>query len=119
QNRYAGTRALADFLPHRVEERRNFEPLGSKPRIVRKRQPEVASAHYRQTDAAIEAENLLQMPPQLLDVVPDSPHAELTEVGQVLANLRGVEMELLRQGLRRYRPHSGGIERVQTAQVHR
>ena len=59
----------------------------------------------------IEAENLPQVPPQLLDVIADAAHAELAEVGEVLPDLRGVEVELLGKRLRRHRPHAGRIER--------
>ena len=54
-------------------------------------------------DVAVETEDLPQVPPQLLDVVPDAAHAELAEVRQVLANLRRVQVELLGQRLRRNR----------------
>ena len=37
---------------------------------------------------------------KLLDVVADAANTELAEVREVLANLRGVEMELLGQALR-------------------
>ena len=47
---------------------------------------------------------------QILDVVADAAHAELAEVREVLANLRGVEMELLGQRLRRDRLDAGGVE---------
>ena len=56
---------------------------------------------------------------QIADVVADAADAELAEVGEVLADLRGVQMELLGQRLRRDRPHAGIVERVQAAQVHR
>ena len=59
------------------------------------------------------------MAPQILDVIADAADAELAEVGEVLANLRGVQVELLGQRLRRDGPHAGGVERVQAAQVDR
>ena len=67
----------------------------------------------------VEAEDLPQVRAQLLDVVADAADAELAEVGEVLANLRRVQVELLGQRLRRDRPHAGGVERVQAAQVDR
>ena len=59
---------------------------------------------------AIEAENLAQVALQILDVVADAAHAELAEVRQVLADLRGVQMELLGERLRRDRLDAGGLE---------
>ena len=56
---------------------------------------------------------------QVLDVVADAADAELAEVGEVLADLRGVQVELLGERLRRDRPDAGGLERVEAAQVDR
>ena len=56
---------------------------------------------------------------QIADVVADAADAELAEVGEVLADLRGIQMKLFRQRLRRDGPHAGIVERVQAAQVHR
>ena len=60
-----------------------------------------------------------QVAPQLLDVVADAADAELAEVGEILANLRRVEVKLLGQRLRGDRPHAGRVERVEAAQVDR
>ena len=49
----------------------------------------------------IEAENLAKVPLQVADVVADAADAELAEVGEVLADLRRVEVELLGERLRR------------------
>ena len=68
---------------------------------------------------AIEAEDLAQVPAQILDVVADAADAELAEVREVLADLRRVEMELLGERLRRHSPHAGALERGQAAQVDR
>ena len=59
-------------------------------------------------DALIEAEDLPQVPAQFLDVVADAADAELAEIRQVLPDLRGVQVELLGQRLRRHRPHARG-----------
>jgi uncharacterized oligopeptide transporter (OPT) family protein len=56
---------------------------------------------------------------QFLDVVADAAHAELAEVGEVLPNLRGVEVEALGERLRRDGLHAQLVERVQAAQVDR
>jgi len=59
------------------------------------------------------------VPAQLLDEIPDAADAELAEVGQILPDLRGIQMELLRERLRGNRAHAGRIQRAQAAQVHR
>ena len=55
---------------------------------------------------------------QILDVVPHASHAKLTEMGEVLTNLRGVEMKLQRERLRRHGSDACRPERIQTAKVH-
>ena len=59
------------------------------------------------------------MPLQIADVVADAADAELAEVGEVFANLRGVQVELLGERLRRNRPDAGALEQIEAAQVHR
>ena len=103
----------------RVEQRDDLEPFVAEAGIVGERQPEIAGAHDRDAHATVEAENLPQVAAQLLDVVADAADAELAEVREVLADLRGVEVELLGQRLRRHRAHAGRVERVQAAQVDR
>jgi hypothetical protein len=55
---------------------------------------------------------------QVLDVVADAADAELTEVGEVLADLGGVEMKLLGQRLRGDGLDTCGLELVEAAQIH-
>ena len=57
------------------------------------------------------------MPAQILDVVADATDAELAEVREVLANLRGIQMELLRQRLGGDGLHARNVELVQAAQI--
>ena len=59
------------------------------------------------------------MPLEILDVVADAAHAELAEVGKVLANLCGIEVELFRERLRRDGLHTCRLELIEGAQVHR
>ena len=66
---------------------------------------------------AIEAEDLAQVALQIADVVADAADAELAEVGEVLADLRGVEVKLLGERLGRDRADAGVLERVEAAQV--
>ena len=84
----------------RVEQRDDLEPVVAEPAVVGERQAEVAGADDRDADAAVEPEDLPQVAPQLLDVVADAADAELAEIGQVLPDLRGVQVELLGQRLR-------------------
>ena len=57
------------------------------------------------------------MPLQIADVVADAANAELAEIREVLADLRGVQMELLGERVGRNRADTRPIELVQTAQV--
>ena len=90
-----------------VEQRRDLEALLAEAGIVGEREAEVAGAHDRDAQLAIEAEDLAQVPLQIADVVADAADAELAEVGEVLADLRGVQVELLGERLRRDRLHAG------------
>ena len=82
-----------------VEQRADLEAFLAEPRVVRQREPEVARADDRHPKLAVEAEDLPEMPLEIADVVADAANAEFTEVGEVLANLRGVQTKLLRQRL--------------------
>ncbi len=117
ENRHARARFLSDLARERVEQRRNLKAFLLKPGIVGERETEVAGAEDGDLEPAIEAENLPQVLLEILDVVADAAHAELAEVRQVFANLRGVEMKLMREGLRRNGLHAVRIERVETSQI--
>src|SRR4051812_15582317 len=56
---------------------------------------------------------------QFFDVVPDAAHAELAEIREVLANLRGIQMKLLGECFRRHRFGAVGVERVEAAEIDR
>ena len=116
-DRHAAARLLADLLAQVVEERRDLEAFLAEARIVGEREAEVAGAHDRDAQLAIEAEDLAQVALQIADVVADAADAELAEVREVLANLRGVQVELLGERLRRDGADAGVLERVQAAQV--
>src|SRR5262249_13020546 len=64
-------------------------------------------------------EDLPQVPLQVADVVADAAHAELAEIGEVLADLRRVQVELLRQRLRGNGLDARVLELVEAAKVHR
>ena len=111
-DRHAAARLLADLGVGAVEERDDLEAFLAEARVVGQRQAEVAGADDGDAQLAVEAEDLSQMPLQILDVVADAAHAELAEVGQVLADLRGVQVELLGERLRRDGLDAGGLELV-------
>ena len=102
-----------------VEERGNLEPFVAEAGVIGERQSQVAGAHDRHLDPAVEAEDLPQVRTQLLDVIADATDAELAEIGEILANLRRVQVELLGQRLRRDRLHAGIVERIEAPQVDR
>ena len=95
------------------------KPSRRKPGIVGERQAEVTGTHHSHAQLSVKAQNLPEMPLEILDVVADAADAELAEIGQILADLRGIQMELLGQGLRRNRFDAGGFELSQAAQVNR
>ncbi len=92
---HAASRFVADLRVGDIEERDNFKSLAAESGIVGEREPQIAGTHDCDAQLAVEPENLAQMALEILDVVADPPDAELTEVRQVLADLRGVQMELL------------------------
>src|ERR1043166_1859520 len=91
---HPAARFVTDLFVRRVEERGDLEAFLAKPGIVRERESEIARAHDGHTKTSIQAEDLTQMSPQLLDVIADAANAELAEVREVLSDLRGVEMKL-------------------------
>src|SRR5580765_8003036 len=56
----AAARDVPDFLVQHVEERYDLEAFLPEARVIGQREPEVAGAHDRDTQLAIEAENLAQ-----------------------------------------------------------
>jgi hypothetical protein len=66
---------------------------------------------------AVETENLRDVIAQICDVVSDATDAELAEVTQILPDLRGVQIELFSQRLRRDGLDSGGVKGVQATKV--
>ena len=119
EDRHAAARLLADLRAQVVEQRDDLEAFLPEARIVGQRQTEVAGADDRDAQLAIETEDLAQVPLQIADVVADAADAELAEVREVLADLRGVQVELLGERLRRDRLDAGRLELVEAAQVDR
>ena len=94
-------RFLPDFAGERVEQRGNLKAFLLESRIVGQREAEVAGAEDGDLQPAVESENLPQVLLEILDVVTDAADPELAEVREVFANLRRVQMELMRERLRR------------------
>src|SRR5687768_2323152 len=99
-NGYAALRFVADLGLGDVEHGDNLEAFALESRIVGERQAKVAGAHDGHAQLAIKAEDLAQVPLEILDVIANAPHAEFAEIRKVLADLRRVEMELFGQRLR-------------------
>src|SRR5690606_10151407 len=118
-NGHAAARDVPDLLVEHVEERDDLEAFLPEARVIRQGEAQVPGAHDRDLQLAVEAEDLAQVAAEVLDVVAHAAHAELAEVRQILADLRGVQLELRRQLLRGDRLHRGGVELRQAAQIDR
>src|SRR5437867_10445727 len=71
-DRDAAARLLADLLAQIVEQREDLETFLAKPGIVGKREAEIARAHDRDAQLAIEPEDLTQMALEVANVVADA-----------------------------------------------
>ena len=98
----AACETVADLLVEHVEEGDDLEAFLPEAGVVGEREAEVAGAHDGHAEAPVEAEDLPQVPAEILHVVADAADAELAEVGEVLADLGGVQVELLGEALRRH-----------------
>src|SRR2546429_1936641 len=83
-----------------VEDGRDAEPLAGEAPVVEQGRAEIAEADECHRPLAIEAEDPLELGLEPRDVVADAANAELAEVGEVLSDLRRVEIEPVRQLLR-------------------
>src|SRR5262245_13522629 len=115
-DRHAAARPLAHLRAQVVEERDDLEAFLAKARVIGQREPEVAGAHDRDAQLAIEAEDLPQVALEIAHVIAHAADAELAEVGEVFSDLRGVEMELLGERLRGNRLDAGVLEGVEAPQ---
>src|SRR5262245_7787003 len=102
-----------------IKDGRDAEALTGEAPVVEQRRAEVAEADERHRPLAIEPEDPLQLSFQAGDVVADAADAELAEVGKVLADLRRVEVEAVRQLLRRHGLDAVFLELQQAPGVHR
>ena len=118
-NRDAAAGILPHFVAGRVEQRDDVEAVVAEARVVGERQAEVAGAQDDDLELAIEAEDLAQVPAQVLDVVADAADAELAELGEVLADLGGVEAELLGQAAGRHGVDASRLEGFERSQIDR
>jgi len=113
----AAARFVADFLVCRVEQGGNLEAFLTEAGVVGQRKAEVAGAHDGYPQMTVQPQNLTQMAAQILDVVTDAANAELAEIREVFADLRGVQVELLGERLGGNGLDTGGIKLVQAAQI--
>ena len=81
--------------------------------------PQVAHADDHQLVVAVEAEEVVEVGGQLVDVVADAADAEAAELGEVLADLGGGEEVAAGQLLRGDPPQPLGLELAQAAEVDR
>src|SRR5262249_2432965 len=79
----------------------DLEAVMAKALVIGQRRPQVSQPDYRHTPLLGQTENLHQMLAQILDVIPDAAYAEFAEIGQIFANLRRIEIELISHRLRR------------------
>ena len=108
------------YLGHQgIEQRNDLKPFLAKSRIVGERQTEIAGAEDGNLQLQLEPENLAEMALQILDVVAHPSDAERAEIGQILPDLGRIQVKLLGEHLRRHRLHSGRVQRVEAAEVHR
>src|SRR5215467_4717393 len=87
--------------------------------VIGQSHPQVSQADYSHPALLVQTENLHQMLAQILDVISDAAHAEFAEIGQVLANLRRIEIELVGHRLRRDGLYLEDRQFVQAAQIYR
>src|SRR5262249_44348326 len=83
-----------------VDDDGDAKALASEARVVEERRAEIAEADEDDGPLPVEAEDALQLALQARDVIADSAYPELTEVREVFAHLRGVQIEAVRHFLR-------------------
>ena len=118
-NRHAASGLLPHFRAQRIEQGRDLEAFLPEPGIVGEREAQVARAHDGHPELLVEAQNLAKVTLQVAHVVADTADAEFAEIGQVLADLRSVQVELLGERLGGNGADTGAVERVQAPQIHR
>src|SRR5205085_998687 len=116
-DRDASARVLAHLLAAVLEERSDLKPFLAEAGVVGERQTEVPGSHDGDAELLVQSENLTKMPFQIADVIADAADAELAEIREVLANLRGVQVELPGERLRRHSADAGIIELIQAAEI--
>src|SRR5712664_1594264 len=83
-----------------VDDGRDAKALAAEALVMEERGTEIAEADEHDGPLAIEPENPLQLGLEAGDVIADAAHAELPEISEVLAHLRGVQIEPVRHLLR-------------------
>ena len=93
----------ADEVGIHVEQRRDGEPAAAEAAVARERVAEVADADEGDGLVVVEPQRLLQLVTQRTHLVPDTADAVGADVGQVLAQLGGVDAGGRGQLLARHR----------------
>jgi len=97
---------LTDFVGVGVEHCRDVDPLRAEPLVAHNCLAQLTRANQRHCPRSIEAEDLVDLLEQSLDVVADALLAELAEVRQVFADLGGCHIDAITELLGRYRQHT-------------
>src|SRR5438552_2101249 len=107
----------ADLLSVVIKQRDNSEVRFREAMVICQRSSQPPRTHDADAMWSIEAENLCQMLAQIVHEITCAAHTELAEVTEILANLRGVEIELLGEFLRRDGLNSRRCQLVQAAEI--
>src|SRR5262245_29189929 len=110
-DRHAAARVLPDLVARGVEQGDDVEAVVPEARVVREREAQVAGAEDHHLQLPVEAQDLAEVAPQILDVVAHAADPELAEMREILPDLRRVEAELLGEPARRHRVHARRFER--------
>ena len=113
----ASTDPSTNLLSIVIKQRDDGEVRLVKAIVVRQRCSQTSGADDADAMRLVETENLRDVFAQVVDVVTDAAHAKLAKVAQVFPDLRGVQIELFGQRLRRDRLDSGGVKRIQATKV--
>ena len=91
-NRFPGN-LLADFGRIAVEHRDDFEPLSAESLVVEKCGSDIADTDERHAPDPVRAHYAANFPGEEVHPVADTGLAELAEMGQIPAHLRGAHAE--------------------------
>src|SRR4030095_13648859 len=85
--------------------------------VIGHRGPEPALADNSDTMRIVETEYLRDVIAQVCDIIANAAHAKLAKVTKIFPGVRGVEIKLLGQRLRRNSFDPGSVKRIEAPQV--